>query len=806
MDIVCFICENSFSDFKIFSNHLRKIHHGLNRTFFECKKCSQKFHKIQSYDRHLRGCYKHLLLSIPNSKILPIKNKRTFYTDTNMAQTSVSGSTLTKNVSEIDNSCFSFQNKIIDYNFDDNISDSALKFTLKLHSNPNFTRQNVVDIQKDVQILTSNIAFLFKQKIEEKNIDFNHTLDDLFESCSKPFEFIKSEHLLKSELKNRNLMEDFVEFPINEEVGVTFRDGKSKLENIVNKGVLLPIEFQIKEFLKRNDKLQEMIKNRDRFLNDKSNHIRHFVQCKTWKNMISKIEEASDTILLPIGLYSDGMQYNNALGPHTESSEMLYYFFPCLDDPLNDFNTFLASIVMTKDVKSYGNGRCFVSLVEVFRKLFEDGISFEMDGKPKKVKFLLGNITGDNLAMNAILSYVQSFNANYFCRFCMCDLKETSVLCMELPQKLRTIENYTECLKKNDPKTSGISLDCIFNLLPYFHCVNNKSSDIMHDYFEGICRNTFSNLFLYLHKQKIISIEDVNRRISDFCYGKDEMRYIPSIFNKFRLEKNNMKVTAKEMWQFCYLLPIIIGDAIPLGDEMWEMSLNLIQAIELLLSSKFNSEKIELIETKIAKHNILYKKHCGNLTPKMHLATHIGTSIRYMGPPRHYMCFRMESKHIFFKKYAHIINCRKNIPVSFAIKYSLYFSNFLFNNLTTFDIELNKQNIIPSEHSIFLRDNTKCYNKINYRGSDISANMFIPHTNILFKIKEILVTDKKIELICIKIGDLNYSLHIDSYILNRSLNDKDSVALINFEVIESQPLYLYKTVDGKEVVRFKNYF
>uniref|UniRef100_T1GC19 Uncharacterized protein n=1 Tax=Megaselia scalaris TaxID=36166 RepID=T1GC19_MEGSC len=193
---------------------------------------------------------------------------------------------------------------------------------------------------------------------------FNNVKAD---SIADPFCFIKSEHLLLKELKKLNLMQDFTEFPINEE---------------------------------------EMIKNRDKYINEKSDEIKHFVQCRTWEKIVSKVETNDNTILLPIGLYSDGMQYNNPLGAHSESSEMLHYFFPCLDDPLNESNTFLASIVMSKDVKSYGNGSCFSPLIDVFNKLFTKGISVEIDGSIKTIKFLLGNITGDNLAMNAILDYI----------------------------------------------------------------------------------------------------------------------------------------------------------------------------------------------------------------------------------------------------------------------------------------------------------------------------------------------------------------------------------------------------------------
>lgn len=37
-------------------------------------------------------------------------------------------------------------------------------------------------------------------------------------------------------------------------------------------------------------------------------------------------------------------------------------------------------------------------------------------------------------------------------------------------------------------------------------------------------------------------------------------------------------------------------------DEMWEMCLNLIQVMELLLGSKFSPETIEVIENKITRH------------------------------------------------------------------------------------------------------------------------------------------------------------------------------------------------------------
>lgn len=658
--IICFLCDKGFDDPKKYSTHLRKEHHGLVRNYFECKKCKGSFNKIQRLDKHLKICYKTFIYesAFPSSPFFLSNDKNgtstsfqsptlfsgishtNFSVDTassknSLLTSSFSDSSLTFTSSSIDfESDINMQNLDKD-DFEEQILKSAMKLTLSLHANPNMTRQNVFEIQGLVEHLTSDIVNIIKKQLVSKNMYSPDECDEIFNICSKPFESIKTEYLLKKELKARTLFEDFTEFPINEELGVVFEHGGSTLQKVMHTGVLMPIEFQIKEFLTKKGRLQEMINNRNKFMSDKSDKINHFVQCTTWQKIISDVEVSEDIILLPIGLYSDGMQYNNPLGPHTESTEMVHYFFPCLNDPLNDLNTFLASVVMSKDVKSYGNGKCFGPLVEVFKKLFDVGININENGKIKTVKFLLGNITGDNLAMNAILDYVQSFSANIFCRFCLCDSNETSKLCRELPNKLRTRENYEENLKLANPKATGVSEDCIFNMLNYFHCVDNKSSDLMHDYFEGICRYSFSEFILYLHKHKIMTIDQFNKRITDFCYGKEEMRYIPNVFNLIRLKNKNMKVTAKEMWQFCYLLPIIIGDVMTLNDEMWDMCLCLISVIDLLLGSSFYPETITLIESKVARHNFLFQKHCGKLTPKMHLATHIGTSIRAMGPPRH---------------------------------------------------------------------------------------------------------------------------------------------------------------------------
>lgn len=166
---------------------------------------------------------------------------------------------------------------------------------------------------------------------------------------------------------------------------------------------------------------------------------------------------------MPVGLYSDGVQYNDSLGPHTESNEMLYYFFPLLNDPLALENIHLASIIKTVDVKNFGNGKCFAPLVEQFHNLGSVGMEFTIKGETKTFRFILAILTGDNLALNSILGFSKSFSANHYCRCCTKSKDEMKLLCTEDTSALRTKENYLEDLQLNSFRDTGLVENSIFN-------------------------------------------------------------------------------------------------------------------------------------------------------------------------------------------------------------------------------------------------------------------------------------------------------------------------------------------------------
>uniref|UniRef100_T1GJT1 Uncharacterized protein n=1 Tax=Megaselia scalaris TaxID=36166 RepID=T1GJT1_MEGSC len=512
----------------------------------------------------------------------------------------------------------------------------VLKFVLGLHAMKNFTRKDVFNIQDFIKFNSVSTDYLLKKKLEELNLA-------------------------------KDLDNELYEFTINKEVGVVFKEGVSKFEEISSTGMMMPLRFQIKEFLSRFGKLNEIFENMTKF-SGPSAVISHYFQGSTWKAIRTYFSHES--VIIPIGIYTDGMQFNNSLGKHTDSTDMFYYFYPGLNDPLNRFNVHLASVIRSKFIKEYKNAKSLASLVKELYSLFMDGIDFEIEGKIVNIKFVLGLIIGDNLALNAILDYIIGFRGNFYCRICKVSRLDAEKLCEELISELRNRFNYEDDVNINDPSLTGVVNNSMFNILPYFHCTLNLSLDLMHDFFEGIFQYVICHSILYFIEKKFFTLAELNEIINNFSYGNC-----------------NLKMTAREAWQFLYLLPLYIGNKIDCNDEVWILLKTLLQIIELLLGSSFDEISLGELNSLIKKHNALYIKYFGSLKPKMHLITHLVTSIKAMGPPRHYMSLRMEMMHIYFKVYAHCTPNRKNISKSFCIKYSLYFANLLLNGPQKLDIE-----------------------------------------------------------------------------------------------------------------------
>lgn len=810
--ITCQYCTTPWQspNAKEYLSHLKEVHSRQNFGEFVCpyESCQVKFHKSNRFKAHLdRHEIRHENCNNPPpiiNAIVPrplISNHQPLLNEVIDIQEPMQ---LEEDIAQMD------ENIIEEESFlsDEIIQNSVLYLILQLHSKPNFTKNDVFLVQNLIIDKILKILLAFTENMSTCQCETKLSITNVLKMYLKSLKSVKNDYALTKTLVKLNLGRDLdkpdYEFIISKQLGVIFKKGCRFFGDLLTTGMLMPLQFQIKEFLSRQSRLSEMIAVMEK-LALPAHQIYHILQGSTWKKIKSHFSESQ--VVIPIGLYTDGMQFNNPLGPHTDHTDMLYYFFPALKDPFHRDNIHVASIIRSKNIQTYGSGSCLISLVRELIKLYFDGIDIEIEGKIINVKIVLCQIIGDNLALNGIMEYVLSFNANFYCRLCQMPKQDAEKSCEEILSKLRTKLNYEQDLEKKNSTLTGVAEDCVFNILPYFHCTLNFSLDLMHDFFEGIFKYDICQALIYFIDNNFITLEELNDRISNFRYGLEEGRYIPNILIRDNLKNNNLKMTAREAWQFFYLLPILIGDKIPEDDEVWELLRTLLKIIEMCLESSFDETKLTLLSSLISKHHTIYMKYFRELKPKMHLITHLPSSIRAMGPPRNYMCFRMEYKHQFFKCYAHSNKNRKNIAKTFAKKYMLHFAYLLLENKPYLEIETGKS--VKSVYPDLTSFGHQCYKDLNYRGTDYTAGMYLPLLEAaiynLYEILEIVTHSNEISIVGKKVGRLSYCPHYVSFSINRETEAETK--LITLKNFKSVPLNIYKSHNNRtEFIRPKIFF
>ena len=144
-------------------------------------------------------------------------------------------------------------------------------------------------------------------------------------------------------------------------------------------------------------------------------------------------------------------------------------------------------------------------------------------------------------------------------------------------------------------------------------------------------------------------------------------------------------LVAAQMWTFSTLLPLMIGDHIPVDNPAWECFLALLRISKLCTARVISKSSTLYLAALIDQHHQEFRKcyPSVNMTPKTHYMVHIPNQIlRYafmfkvnnglsllclhrLGPPISSWCMRMEAKNSYFKRIARIGNF-KNVPLSVA--------------------------------------------------------------------------------------------------------------------------------------------
>lgn len=309
----------------------------------------------------------------------------------------------------------------------------------------------------------------------------------------------------------------------------------------------------------------------------------NIIQSPLWKKKIKDLnpDNKENIILIPVIIYFDDFEILNPLGSHSGQEKIggLYIKILALPEHLNSklSTIFLAMLFFTEDRKKFGNEKIFKKLIEKLNVLQNQGIT--LNGKI--IKIVPCMVGGDNLGINSILGFVESFKSNCFCRFCNCHSNETKLLCKENISKLKNKENLN-----TDFQIFGVKENSILNSLDNFHTAENFCVDIMHDLLEGVCHYDILLILkkLVLEKQ-LLSIELLNKRIELFDFGPNNVK--PPLFDTDCLSKTKFKLTASEMLIIVKYFPILIGDLVKNNVE-WKLFLYLRELIYILFKKSIS--------------------------------------------------------------------------------------------------------------------------------------------------------------------------------------------------------------------------
>ncbi|KAJ8669805.1 hypothetical protein QAD02_001064 [Eretmocerus hayati] len=189
---------------------------------------------------------------------------------------------------------------------------------------------------------------------------------------------------------------------------------------------------------------------------------------------------------------------------------------------------------------------------------------------------------------------------------------------------------------------SGMDGECEWNKLNNFHATVNIGEDLMHDWYEEICRYDVAiALHNLIYEQKNIRLEDLNSRLRSFYYGpKDSTNKPPEILDH-QVKNKHIIMTSAEMHNLVTRLPMLIGLIVPEDDEILQFLIQLKRIIDIISSKVVQPETPEQLKLHISEYLEMRRGLFENEKekPKHHLGLHVSKKLKN--------CYAVERVHGF---------------------------------------------------------------------------------------------------------------------------------------------------------------
>nr|XP_054591281.1 uncharacterized protein LOC129155120 isoform X1 [Nothobranchius furzeri]XP_054591300.1 uncharacterized protein LOC129155133 isoform X1 [Nothobranchius furzeri]XP_054591301.1 uncharacterized protein LOC129155133 isoform X1 [Nothobranchius furzeri]XP_054591321.1 uncharacterized protein LOC129155141 isoform X1 [Nothobranchius furzeri]XP_054591322.1 uncharacterized protein LOC129155141 isoform X1 [Nothobranchius furzeri]XP_054591360.1 uncharacterized protein LOC129155163 isoform X1 [Nothobranch len=669
MGYVCFKCHRSLGhNIRAFFNHLRVVHHILSTsTYFQCAQvgCHRTFDQIRSFRRHIIG---HAI---------------EFDIETEESSTGeLPDSSVDPHLSVLNEvECCETTAEHWDELEEDNIKDRVALFLARLKATSSQTFSGIRDVVENTSGLIRDVVGCLKRKTLSFLREIGHSetpqAEDLMEQFTKaaePFQGFESEY---KQMKYFTQSGFFIQPEAVPLPGFSFtqeidrESGNVKQVAVRDTFQYVPLKPMLKLVLESPGTIDKIFE---------------------WQNLENAaLEDFRDGTIfetnplfskdfsIPLVLYSDECEMVNPLGAKTSVHKLgfIYFTMKCLpQEYMSSLKShFLLAVYKADDVKTYGMNTILEPIVNDIKDMELNGFHVETTRFSGIVKAGVAQVCGDNLGLNGILGYTESFAGNSVCRWCRVHKEVLRVQTVEAPSSIRDKVNYHSDLLLHKPAETGIKRECSLNKLQFYHVTDNVAPDVMHDILEGIGGYEIKLVLNALIEQKIVTLDQLNYRLTSFDYGFCDVHNKPSTIKPQDLKNpdTGLRQSASQTWCLLRLLPLMIGDLIPEDNKYWELLLLLLSCMEFIFSPSLTEGAVVFLGHIIEKHHCLYLELFPDrhLKPKHHFMLHYPRAIRKLGPVVHFWSMRFEAKHGFFKRVSHVTCNFRNICKTQAYRHQI---------------------------------------------------------------------------------------------------------------------------------------
>jgi hypothetical protein len=680
--LFCYVCNNGFANASLLATHMKHAHNFTVSSQYICKQgnCLRNFQSLYSFKRHLNTQHRGDFAEPPVIvQIIPNPGDEIQHHDNVPFEPPVIEPNIENEVQ--------LNPEIGPNEFSHLIQNSSSAYMAKLYDNSKITRSQIQSIVCDTsEFLASGFVNILKDKVlrvlpqgPEHHVAVSE-IEQMFTTLENPFQGLETEYCRMKYFESNSFFVAPQSYVIGERVVQ-----ETILDNIVLTtktvtGQFIPLRKTLKCFFELPEVLNKTLQHYDMEFNSRAgNVISNFVQGELWQNVLLTTPAPNDSIKFPLFIYFDDFEISNALGAAAGKHKLggLYCNIPVIPPEFQSQleNIFVAMLFRSSDRAKFHNRATFDILINELTFLETEGIIVNTEIGPKRMCFIMCLLLGDNLGLHSLLGFVESFRANFCCRFCKAPRDLAGQQLYEDAQLLRSELTYDADVDMDDVSLTGVKERCIWNDLPSFHCVKNFTCDVMHDLFEGVCKYDMSKIiFYFVYDVKIVTLETLNCRIQYFNYGSTEVKNKPAAITKLQLQRNTLHQSASQTLCLVRYFCVMMGDLIPEGNEVWELYLLLRQIIDIATDRSLQKGCEVLLGTLVAEHHELYIRLFKEpLKPKFHHLIHYPRLVSLVGPLVHLSSMRDEAKHKEAKIAAHVTTSRRDIAFTLAFKNQLKF-------------------------------------------------------------------------------------------------------------------------------------